>query len=81
MTLFISIFAILMVILGNHPPNSGAVQKLNLRKEVSTEFRTQRNGRKFTKKGDTVHGKKMRGKQDLDFEFKSCDYVDLVEVG
>ena len=81
MTLFISIFSILMVILANHPPNSGAIPNSNLRKEVSSELRTQRNGRKFSKRGDTVPGKKMRGKQDLDFEFKSCDYVNLVEVG
>ena len=52
MTLFVSIFSILMVILANHPANSGTVRKSN-----------------------------RRGKQDLEFEFKPCDYVDLVEVG
>ena len=42
MTLFISIFSILMVILANHPTDSGAVPKSNLQEEVLTEVRLQR---------------------------------------
>ena len=114
MTLFISIFSILMVILANHPTNSGAVPKSSLQEEVLTEVRLQRSvaeshkrGRKLGKKQERSgknqkksakkqerkskrKGKKSAKKDltkpakrkfDPNFEFKACDYLDLVEVG
>jgi len=66
MTLFISIFSILMVILANHPTNSGTVPKSNLQEEVLTEVRLQRSvaeshkrGRKLGKKHERS-GKKQK---------------------
>ena len=129
MTLFISIFSILMVILANHPTNSGAS---NLQEEVisltsvitsswrfeAPEVRLQRSERhmKPLKRGRKKHqrskknhnkskkkqtgkskrkgrksanrdeakpakGKFMSRKFDPNFEFRACDYLDLVEVG
>ena len=108
MTLFISIFSILMVILPNHPTNSGTVPKSNL--QVLTEVRLQRSsagsGQKLGKSKQKSERKlkrksKRKGKKsakrraqtklakrkfmdrkfDPNFEFRACDYLDLVEVG
>ena len=112
MTLFISIFSILMVILANHPTDSGAVQKSNLQEEVRLQRslvegssklgkkhqrsrkshknsakklkrKSKRKGNKSVKKSQPIPGKRkfMDGKFDPNFEFKACDYLDLVEVG
>ena len=127
MTLFISIFSILMVILANHPTNSGVS---NLQEEViyisvitsswrfeAPEVRLQRSerhmkplkrgrkkhqrskknhnkskkkqtgkskrkGRKSAKKALSAKRKFMGGRKfDPNFEFRACDYLDLVEVG
>ena len=115
MTLFISIFSMLMVMLANHPTDSGAVPKSNLQEEVLTEVRLQRSlakrpsrigqGKKRQRSGNNqkkkqepkskrkgrksanrdeakpAKGKFMSRKFDPNFEFRACDYLDLVEVG
>ena len=121
MTLFISIFSILMVILANHPTDSGAVPKTEVRLQrslveghmkPSTRIRkvgkkhtnskknskkskknqqnsaekqtgkSQRKGRKSAKKAQSAKRKFMGGRKfDPNFEFRACDYLDLVEVG
>ena len=83
MTLFISIFSILMVILANHPTDSGAVPKSNLQEEVLTEVRLQRSSAGSHMKKRPKRAKKNQGgrKFDPNFEFRACDYLDLVEVG
>ena len=100
MTLFISIFSILMVILANHPSNSGALPKSNLQEEVLTELRLQRSladrskkpqksaknqqknqERKSKRKGHKSAARPGKRAFDPNFEFRACDYLDLVEVG
>jgi len=137
MTMFISIFSILMVIMVNmHSTNSGAVPgSKNLQeRDVLPEVRMQRSalaepakkrgkklgkkkqrsgkkGQKSAKKNQKKSAKKqerksrrrggqesakkrrpetkpaiskqsrMSGRQNTDFKFQACDYLDLVEVG
>merc|ERR1712198_73655 len=137
MTSFISIFSILMVILANHPTNSGAVPKSNKlqQQDALTELtermqrslaepeqshmkpakrgkklakkqrsgkkgkksakkqegKSKRRGGKSSKRAKTKPVKRMNGKEtkpskrmkekQSSFEFRSCDYLDLVEVG
>ena len=111
-----------MVILANHPTNSGAVPKSNkLQEDALTELtgrmqrslaeshmkpakrgrklakkqrsgkkrqksakkqerKSKRKGNKSSKRGETKPARRISGKQG-NFEFQSCDYLDLVEVG
>jgi len=77
MTLFVSIFSILMVILANHPTNSGAVPKSNLQEKVLTEVRLQRSvaeshkrGRKLGKKHERSGKKQKKSAKKQERKFK-----------
>merc|ERR1719180_697550 len=59
--------------------------KKNQKKSTKQERKSRRRGQGSAKKSaetkPAIAKQRMSGKQDTDFEFQACDYLDLVEVG
>ena len=64
---------------GKNHQRSAKKQKKSSKKRVTRK--SKRKGHKSAERGERKPLKRMSGKQSENFKFRSCDYVDLVEVG